>query len=178
RRSPGVDAGRDTRCPTAVVPREGGNMASVRMPMGHGAPKKATRKATKKVAKKSAAKKKVAKKKVAKKKVVAKKVTKKAVARKKVAKKKVAKKAAPRRITAKKALANTRKLLRQKKEQAREAPPWQALDVPHGSPQPGFQSEQARLKAGELHEAEARLEATHGSASTVDRHNQGKRDQR
>src|SRR5690606_13782540 len=87
--------------------------------------------------------------------------------------KKVAKKTA-----AKKALANTRKLLEQKQEQAREAPPWQALDVPHGSPQPGFQSEQARLKAGELHEAEARLDAIHGSASTVDRHNQGKRDQR
>jgi hypothetical protein len=122
-------------------------MASVRMPTGRSAPKKATRKATKKVAKKKVAK-------------------------------KAAKKAAPRRITAKKALANTRKLLKQKQEQAREAPPWQALDVPHGSPQPGFQSEQARLKAGELHEGEARLDAIHGSASTVDRHNQGKRDQR
>lgn len=142
-------------------------MASVRMPTGRSAPKKATRKATKKVAKKKVAKKTVAKK------VAAKKTT-----ARKVAKKVAAKKAAPRRITAKKALANTRKLLKQKQEQAREAPPWQALDVPHGSPQPGFQSEQARLKAGELHEGEARLDAIHGSASTVDRHNQGKRDQR
>lgn len=140
-------------------------MASVRMPTGHSAPKKATRKATKKVTKKVA------------KKTAARKVTKKTAA-KKVARKKVAKKVSPRRITAKKALANTRKLLKQKQEQAREAPPWQALDVPHGGPQPGFQSEQARLKAGELHGAEARLDATHGSASTVDRHNQGKRDQR
>ncbi|MDG6349027.1 hypothetical protein QAA18_09800 [Luteimonas sp. 8-5] len=143
------------------------------MPTGRSAPKKATRKATKKVAKK-----KVATKKAAKKKVATKKVAKKAAPRRITAKKKVAKKAAPRRITAKKALANTRKLLKQKQEQAREAPPWQALDVPHGSPQPGFQSEQARLKAGELHEGEARLDAIHGSASTVDRHNQGKRDQR
>ena len=110
-----------------------------------------------------------------------KKVAKKKVAAKKVARKKVpAKKAAPRRITAKKALANTRKLLEQKQAQAREAPPWQALEAAHGtgSPQPGFQSGEARAKAGELHEAEARLEANHGSASTVDRHNQGKRDQR
>ena len=117
----------------------------------------------------------MATKKVAKKKVAAKKV-----ARKKVPAKKAAKKAAPRRITAKKALANTRKLLEQKQAQAREAPPWQALEAAHGtgSPQPGFQSGEARAKAGELHEAEARLEANHGSASTVDRHNQGKRDQR
>lgn len=101
-------------------------------------------------------------------------------ATKKVAKKKVpAKKVAPRRITAKKALANTRKLLRQKQEQARETPPWQALESAHGNgPQPGFQSDEARVKAGELHQAEARLDAIHGSASTVDRHNQGKRDQR
>ena len=123
----------------------------------------------------------MATKKVAKKKVAAKKVARKKVpAKKTVARKKVpAKKAAPRRITAKKALANTRKLLEQKQAQAREAPPWQALDVAHGtSPQPGFQSGEARAKAGELHEAEARLEANHGSASTVDRHNQGKRDQR
>ena len=146
-------------------------MASVRMPTGRSAPKKATRKATKKVATKKVAKKTVAKK-VAAKKATAKKVTKKKVA------KKAAKKAAPRRITAKKALANTRKLLKQKQAQARETPPWQALEASHGGPQPGFQSEQARLKAGELHEAEARLDAIHGSASTVDRHNQGKRDQR
>ena len=142
--------------------------------------------ATKKVAKKKVAAKKVARKKVPAKKTVARKktaakkaVAKKTVARKKVPAKKTAKKAAPRRITAKKALANTRKLLAQKQAQAREAPPWQALDVAHGtSPQPGFQSGEARAKAGELHEAEARLEANHGSASTVDRHNQGKRDQR
>src|SRR5690606_20963727 len=64
RRSPGVDVGRDTRCPSAVIPREGGNMASVRMPTGHSAPKKATRKTTKKkvATKKVAAKKTTAKK--------------------------------------------------------------------------------------------------------------------
>ena len=122
----------------------------------------------------------MATKKVAKKTVAKKTAAKKTVARKKVPAKKAAKKAAPRRITAKKALANTRKLLEQKQAQAREAPPWQALEAAHGtgSPQPGFQSGEARAKAGELHEAEARLEANHGSASTVDRHNQGKRDQR
>ena len=35
-----------------------------------------------------------------------------------------------------------------------------------------------QLEAEQTAEAEARLEANHGSASTVDRHNQGKRDQR
>src|SRR5690606_23307146 len=116
----------------------------------------------------------VATKKVATKKVATKKGAKKKVAKKKVAKKKVA----PRRVTAKKSLANTRKLLKQKQEQARTPPPWQAIESSHVDPQPGFQSEEARQKAGELHQAEARLDAIHGSASTVDRHNQGKRDQR
>lgn len=93
--------------------------------------------------------------------------------------KKVAKKAAPHKITAKKALANTRRLLAQKQAQARGTPPWQALDDnPAGMPHPGFQSDEARTKAGELHEAEMRLEANQGSISTGDRHNQGKRDQR
>ena len=87
--------------------------------------------------------------------------------------------ATARKITAKKALANTRKLLEQKQAQARGTPPWQALDdSPAGMPHPGFQSGEARAKAGELHEAEMRLEANQGSISTVDRHNQGKRDQR
>jgi hypothetical protein len=110
-------------------------------------------------------------------KTAATKVAKKAVKKKAV--KKTVKKAAPRKITAKKALANTRRLLAQKQAQARGTPAWQALDhSPAGMPHPGFQSDEARTKAGELHEAGMRLEANQGSVSTVDRHNQGKRDQR
>lgn len=125
-------------------------------------------------AKRAAAKKAPAKKVV--KKVVKKTATKRVA--KKVAKKAV-KKVAPRKITTKKALANTRRLLAQKQAQARGTPPWQALEhSPAGMPHPGFQSDEARTKAGELHEAEMRLEANQGSVSTVDRHNQGKRDQR
>ena len=82
-------------------------------------------------------------------------------------------------MTAKKALANTRKLLEQKKAQARQVPAWQALDGHQGNvPQPGFQSDQARVQADALHEAESRMEAIQGSISTHDRHNQGKRDSR
>ena len=104
---------------------------------------------------------------------------KKATMKKSVAKKSVAKKSAPRKVTAKKALANTRKLLREKQARARQPQPWQALDGHHhGAPQPGFQSDEARVQAEQLHEAEARLQGTHGSISTHDRHNQGKRDQR
>jgi hypothetical protein len=100
-------------------------------------------------------------------------------AAKKAPAKKVAKKAAPRRITAKKALANTRKLLEAKHRHDRETPPWQALDERHPQvPQPGFQSDEARTKAVELHAAESRLEAIQGSTSTVGRHNQGKLEQR
>ena len=58
-------------------------------------------------------------------------------------------------------------------------PPWQVLDDHHDqAPHAGFQSDGARIQAEELHESEARLQGTHGSISTHDRHNQGKRDQR
>jgi len=78
------------------------------------------------------------------------------------------------------ALDNTRKLLEEKQAQARQAPAWQALDdhPAGGAPKSGFQSDDARVQARELHEAEARLEGNQGSISTHDRHNQGKRDQR
>ena len=124
------------------------------------------RKATAKKATKKTAAKKVATKKTA---------TGKTTARKAAPRKTAAKKA----ITPKRALANTRKLLRQKQAQARATPAWQALDGHHGTaPQSGFQSDGARIQAEHLHEAEARLEGIHGSISTHDRHNQGKRDQR
>lgn len=60
---------------------------------------------------------------------------------------------------------------------ARKAPAKKA-PAKKAAPHPGFQSDEARVKAGDLHEAEMRLEANQGSVSTVDRHNQGKRDQR
>jgi hypothetical protein len=153
----------------------------------------ATRKTTKKAAKKTAGKtsakraatkkataKKAAPKKTTAKKTVAKKtVAKKAAPKKTAAKKTTTKKTAPRKTTAKQALANTRKLLRQKQAQARETKPWEALDGRHGkTPQPGFQSDEARVQAESLHEAEMRLEGNQGSISTHDRHNQGKRDSR
>jgi len=45
-------------------------------------------------------------------------------------------------------------------------------------PDAGFQSDEARAAANALHEGEARLQANHGSVSTIDRHAQGKRDSR
>jgi len=105
--------------------------------------------------------------------------SKKATAKKATAKKATAKKTAAKKATAKKALANTRKLLREKQAQARQVKPWQALDGHHGkTPQPGFQSDEARVQAESLHEAEMRLEGNQGAISTHDRHNQGKRDSR
>lgn len=82
-------------------------------------------------------------------------------------------------ITPKQALANTRALLEAKQAHARQAPAWQALDT-RGSqvPQPGFQSDEARIKADELHAGESRMAAIEGSISTQDRHQQGKRDGR
>ena len=145
------------------------------------AKKTATRKAaTKKAAAKKAPAKKTAVKKTTTRTTAAKKVPAKKVAAKKTATTKTAAKKAPaRKVTAKKALANTRKLLRQKQAQARQVPAWQALDAHHGKqPQPGFQSEAARVQAEELHGAEIRLEGNQGSISTHDRHDQGKRDSR
>lgn len=78
------------------------------------------------------------------------------------------------------ALDNTRKLLEEKQAQARETPAWQALDQ-HGSskaPESGFQSDEARVQADQLHEGEMRLEGNQGSIGTHDRHNQAKRDNR
>ena len=135
--------------------------------------KRATAKST---GKKATAKKTPAKKTTTAKKATAKKTTaKKAPVRKTATAKPAAKKA----ITPKRALANTRKLLREKQAQARTTPPWQALDGHHGTaPQSGFQSDGARVQAEHLHEAEVRLEGNQGSVSTHDRHNQGKRDNR
>jgi len=45
-------------------------------------------------------------------------------------------------------------------------------------PEAGFQSEEARLKANELHQGETHQSAIQGSIGTTDRHNQGKRDSR
>ena len=86
---------------------------------------------------------------------------------------------APRKITPKQALANTRKLLEAKQAQARQPQPWQTLDPQREHvPQPGFQSDEAAAKANELHAGESRMASIHGSASTQDRRNQGKRDHR
>ena len=145
-------------------------MATARKPAAKKSARKTAKKATKQSAKKAAAKRTTAKK---------------AATRRTTARKTTAKKTATRRTTAKKAitpkqaLANTRKLLAQKQAQARATPPWQALDDHHDqAPHAGFQSDGARVQAEELHESEARLQGTHGSISTHDRHNQGKRDQR
>jgi hypothetical protein len=85
----------------------------------------------------------------------------------------------PRGITPEQALANTRALLEAKQAHDREPPPWQLLETPggHASP-PGFQSDEARIKAEELHAGESRMQAIQGSISTQDRHQQGKRDAR
>ena len=85
-----------------------------------------------------------------------------------------------RKITPKQALANTRSLLEAKQAHDREALPWQALDThSHGTaPKSGFQSEEAKDKAGELHAGESRLDAIEGSISSQDRKSQGKRDSR
>lgn len=84
-----------------------------------------------------------------------------------------------RRITPKRALAKTRKLLEAKQAREREGQPWQTLSGQEGSlPQPGYQSEAAARKAQELHAGESRMASIHGSISTRDRRNQGKRDHR
>jgi hypothetical protein len=82
-------------------------------------------------------------------------------------------------ITPEQALANTRALLEAKQQHDRETPPWQAIGASPGQPpQAGFQSDEARRKANELHSGESRQEAIQGSVATHDRHNQGKRDSR
>jgi hypothetical protein len=164
--------------------------------------------AKKAVAKKAVAKKVVAKKAVAKKAVAKKAVAKKVVAKKvvkvtgKVAATRTATKQAPatqsamatrspargaagaskrkpRGITPEQALANTRALLEAKQAHDRETPPWQSLETQGGQPpQPGFQSDEARIRADELHAGESRRQAIQGSIGSQDRHQQGKRDAR
>ncbi|MCI4566547.1 hypothetical protein MO486_01140 [Lysobacter sp. CFH 32150] len=69
-------------------------------------------------------------------------------------------------------------MLEAKQAHDRETPPWQALETQGHVPQPGFQSDEARAKAEELHAGESRMQAIQGSIGTQDRHNQGKRDAR
>ena len=77
------------------------------------------------------------------------------------------------------ALESTRRLLEEKQARARSPQPWQSLDpVVDHAPQPGYQSPQAASKARELHAGESRMASIHGSSSTRDRYNQGKRDHR
>ncbi len=150
--------------------------------------------AAKKVAAKKVAAKKVAAKKVATKKASAKKVAATKTAAKKVAARKASAKKAPvgkalarkpatrkaaRRVSPERALENTRRLLEEKQARARSPQPWQSLDpVADHVPQPGFQSPQAAGKARDLHAGESRMASIHGSSSTRDRYNQGKRDHR
>jgi hypothetical protein len=86
---------------------------------------------------------------------------------------------APRKLTPKQALANTRKLLEAKKAHDLQPQPWQTLDPQREHvPQAGYQSNEAAAKAQELHAGESRMSSIHGSVSTHDRRNQGKRDHR
>jgi len=143
------------------------------------AKKAASKKTTRKSVKKAAAKKttrKPARKAATKKTAPAKTATRKPV-------KKAAGKAAKRRpargITPAQALANTRKLLREKQAHDRQAPPWQAIDAGAGQGgQVGYQSAEAAQRAEDLHAGESRMSAIQGSIGTRQRHNQGKRDSR
>ena len=82
-------------------------------------------------------------------------------------------------VTPERALENTRRLLEAKQERDRAPQPWHSLDpAADHVPQPGFQSPQAAGKAQDLHAGESRMASIHGSISTHDRHNQGKRDNR
>lgn len=119
-----------------------------------------------KVAKKATAKKATAKK------ATAKKTTR---AAKKTAGKKSARKAG--KVTAKQALRSTRKVLKAKQEEARQPKAWQDT-ASHGGQvsSDGFQSGTAARRAEDLHAAESRLPAIHGSVGTRGRINQGKRD--
>lgn len=86
---------------------------------------------------------------------------------------------AARRLTPERALENTRRLLEEKQERDRTPQSWQTLDPGSGqAAQPGYQSPQAASKAADLHAGESRMASIHGSQSTRDRHNQGKRDHR
>lgn len=93
---------------------------------------------------------------------------------------KPAKRAAPAAITPKRALANTRALLKAKQQHDAEPKAWQALggQAQHAQPDAGFQSGISAAKAEELHAGEIRMTAIEGSISTRGRQNQGKRDNR
>ena len=82
-------------------------------------------------------------------------------------------------ISREQALANTRELLAAKQQREQESPPWQTFDQGDGAaPQSGFQSDEARVKADQLHEDEMRLQGNQGSISSSGRRRQGKRDSR
>lgn len=114
------------------------------------------------------------------KKVATKKVaTRKAATRKRAAGTTGRKAASRDTLSPQRALENTRRLLEAKQERDRTPQPWQSLDpVTDHVPQPGFQSPQAADKAQQLHAGESRMAPIHGSMSTHDRRNQGKRDHR
>lgn len=132
---------------------------------------KVAKKTEKAAAKKPAAGRKAAKKAPAKK-TTAKKTTR---AAKKAAGKKPARKTG--KVTAKQALRSTRKVLEAKQEQARQPKPWQdATSLGGQVSSEGFQSGTAARRAEDLHAAESRLPAIHGSVGTRGRINQGKRD--
>lgn len=78
-------------------------------------------------------------------------------------------------ITPEQAMANTRELLQRKNE---EAAVKQAEQDQPGPEAGRYQDEQARAQAQELHQGEMRMQGVHGSISTRDRHNQGRRDSR
>ncbi|MDO5505986.1 MAG: hypothetical protein Q4F49_06820, partial [Pseudoxanthomonas suwonensis] len=99
------------------------------------------------------------------------------------AKKAVAKKAASRKstkgITPKKALANTRKLLQAKQEQARQGGQWPSANPGSGQVDAaGYQSDHAQAQAEKLHEAEMHRPAQLSNISSRDRQMQSKRDRR
>lgn len=82
-------------------------------------------------------------------------------------------------ISAKRALANTRKLLEAKQARERAGQPWQKLDPGQDHlPQAGSQSPGAAEQAEELHAGESRIPPIQGSISTRDRKHQGRRDRR
>ena len=85
-----------------------------------------------------------------------------------------------RKTDSEQALANTRALLQTKQAHDRETPSWHAFDAKARgkAPKAGYQDEEAKAKAVELHDGESRLEDIEGSLSTQDRRNQGKRDSR
>lgn len=82
-------------------------------------------------------------------------------------------------ISPRRALANTRKLLKAKQTHDRQAQPWQTLDPGHAHvPQTGYQSARAAATAEELHAGEARITPIQGSISTHVRKTQAKRGSR